>query len=90
MSWSRQAGTNGASARTARFVEAARAVRLEHGWSRGSVAAVAARAFPATMLTEIKIMNLELGRRATLTLDEAMAWAGSLGTTVTVLLGEAI
>jgi hypothetical protein len=90
MSWSRQLGTGGQTPRTVRFVDAARARREEFFWSRRAVAAMAERRSPGTELPETKIRDMELGRRATLTLDQAMAWAGGLGTTVKELLGEEI
>jgi transcriptional regulator with XRE-family HTH domain len=60
-----------------------REARERNGWSREVVAARAG-------LSMTLIRSLELGRRATLTLDEAMALSRALGTTVIQLLGEEI
>lgn len=90
VTWSRHINDGEQSPRTRHFVDAMREVRDRNGWSRGSVAAVAARAFPGTRITGEIIRDLELGRRATLTLDEAVAIAASLGTTVVQLLGEEV
>lgn len=83
VTWSRQISDGEQSPRTRRFVEAMREARERNGWSREVVAARAG-------LSMTLIRSLELGRRATLTLDEAMALSRALGTTVIQLLGEEI
>lgn len=83
MSWSRQPNDGEQSPRVRRFMKGAREQREWLGESREVTAA-------RSGLRMSLIRDLELGRRATLTLDEAVALAAALGTTVVRLLGEEI
>lgn len=83
MTWSRQISDGEQSPRTRRFMKAAREQREWLGESREVTAA-------RSGLRPSLIRDLELGRRGTLTLDEAVALASALGTTVVQLLGEEI
>jgi hypothetical protein len=83
MTWSRQISDGEQSPRTRRFMKAARGQREWLGESREVTAA-------RSGLRPSLIRDLELGRRGTLTLDEAVALASALGTTVVQLLGEEI
>jgi hypothetical protein len=88
--WSRQITDGNQSPRTRRFVKAMQAARRKKDWSRTVMAAAVARKFPFARTDAAVIRNLELGRRATLTLDEAVVIATVLGATVSQLLGEEI
>lgn len=84
--WSSQPGRGGPSSRTLRFVRAVRMAREDRRWSRRRLGEEIARVSPETPVGEVLIRDLELGRRAVLTLDEALAICAGLN----VSLGEMI